>query len=244
MIGRCIGLTPDTLLAEDLYRSIRSELSSNASMDNELHWIVRLGLCLPSGTRLTLVLVNIDRLDAWSAVPVARLPDNVRLLASTSGQTIVSGWTGVTLAGNPPGRLPSAWDFRAPSMEAALSDYFDGLERRFPKGLVRLTCTGLTLASAGRFTSGLTKRLTRSCIESHSSGQGHVELLGPLLQYLGDCFPLPLLLIPIKVLVNNALVSRSPFDSNKWQPIGRGGADVLESSGFDVCKKAICRCAR
>ena len=102
---RCIGATPDSLLSRHLYQSIAQELglvdsspATTGPADNSgaAHWILRLVRQMPAGTHLTLILAEIDQLDA-PLLPAADLPDSVRLLctcsASGAQQPTGSCWT-------------------------------------------------------------------------------------------------------------------------------------------------------
>lgn len=193
---RVVGTSPDTLLVDHLYQSIRHELGlvkNDPTTTADGHWTERIGCQLPNDTRLTILLAGIDRLDSWGLMTLDKLPENVRLIVNCfSLPKDVRGWTVQQLADSLPLPTPASWssdsslNSSSSNADAILADFFDETERRFPVELVRKTCAMLNLVSgaAGRNSSGLTEAELRLCL---SSQQQQNELhQSQLLLHLGN----------------------------------------------------------
>lgn len=205
MAVRIAGASPDTLLANHLYQSIRHELvgqSKDVTTTADGHWMERIGCQLPRDTRLTIVLAGIDRLDSWGLISLDKLPDNVRLIViCSSHMKDVRGWTTIHMS-CPEGPPPSAWSAdailarftSADAIDAILTPFFDDMERQYPADFVEKTCAVMNLASgvAGCHSSGLTEEEWRQCLECLSVGEHLTQHLRQLIQSLGTPHKIPI----------------------------------------------------
>lgn len=207
MVVRIIGTTPDALLADHLYQSIRHEVGlrlRDPTTTADGHWTERMASQLPKDNHLTVLLDGIDRLDSWGLVSADKVPDNLRLIVTCSSlpKDVRAGWTIVESlirsdpAETPASQPPVSWsrhpilsrpvatlvDARPAELDAILTEFFDETERQFPVELVRKTCAALNLASSS---SGLTEDELRSCLEHVSTGDSLQQHLTPFIEFLG-----------------------------------------------------------
>lgn len=186
-------MTPDSCLADHLYSSIRHEvglLGRDPTTTADGHWIERIASQLSKDTHLSLVLDGIDRLDSWGLVSADKLPENIRLIVTSSTMPKdIRGWTvqSAIPRGQHPPAIPRSTlladsQLATPDgkQETILTEFFDRAERQFPAELVGKTCAALTLAP--NWTLAELNRCLQQTVNDHSVIQQH---LAALIQFFG-----------------------------------------------------------
>jgi len=212
VVARCIGAAPDTLLEDELGRSILREMDIETPLvedgGEKRHWTENIGRQLAADACVTVLLVGIDRLldwplDARARAAIDRLPDNVRIIATITssafdrlsqqtGAVVISpGWTSIghdsSLSMQQQRDQTSINDLLPVAWtrelaENGLESFFDRLEELYTTPLVRSVALVLTQAS-GRFHCG---GLTFNQLQRRSVDPPDDDLLSPSLSDVAD----------------------------------------------------------